>query len=55
MFFGKIGLQIKEIYIVQQAFRTEYPKDGTPSHSVIGVAHYHTITAMDSLDIKPLH
>ena len=31
--FGKIGLE--EISLVQRAFRTEYPKEGTPGHSVI--------------------
>ena len=35
MFLVKKVYELKEISLVQRAFRTEYPKDGTPSHSVI--------------------
>ena len=35
VFLVKKGYELKEISLVQRAFRTEYPKDGTPSHSVI--------------------
>ena len=35
VFLVKKGYELKEISLVQRAFRTEYPKDGTPSNSVI--------------------
>ena len=34
-FLVKTFNEFKEISLVQRAFRTEYPKEGTPSHSVI--------------------
>ena len=35
VFLVKKVYDLKELSLVQRAFRTEYPKDGTPSHSVI--------------------
>ena len=35
VFLVKTFYEFKEISLVQRAFRTEYPKEGTPSHSVI--------------------
>ena len=35
VFLVKKVYELKEISLVQRAFRTEYPKEGTPSHSVI--------------------
>ena len=34
-FFVKQVYKLKEKSLIQRAFRTEYPKDGTPIHSVI--------------------
>jgi len=31
----KLVYELREIFLVQRAFRTEYPKVGNPSHSVI--------------------
>jgi hypothetical protein len=35
VFLVKKAYELKEISLVQQAFITEYPNDGTPSYSVI--------------------
>ena len=35
VFLVKMVYELKEISLVQRALRTEYPKDGTPSYSVI--------------------
>ena len=35
VFLVKTFYEFKEISLVKRAFRTEYPKEGTPSHSVI--------------------
>ena len=35
VFLGKTFYEFKKISLVQRAFRTEYPKEGTPNHSVI--------------------
>jgi hypothetical protein len=35
VFLVKNFYELKEISLVQRRFRAEYPKDGTPSHSVI--------------------
>ena len=35
VFLVKKVYELKEISLVQRAFRREYPKDGTPNYSVI--------------------